>query len=153
MYLDDGVSRGSAPNSAWLATSEADPDTDMGKTLIDAYGDKQAASAFRQVVVTQNTVRRIDDETRNWNDLRRIEIFTSPFSGFSDEEVEKSIGTEYRVAVWHPVNIDIDTVRIQTTDGCSASFKPSTNRESRVTLLRVPTGEKVRAVIEILNDV
>ena len=53
MYLDDGVSRGSAPDNVYLSALTDDAESDDKKMLTDAYGDKEAASQFRHVRIEQ----------------------------------------------------------------------------------------------------
>lgn len=48
MYIDDGVSRESGPNSVYLSTL-TDKDGDEAKLLNDAFGDPEAKNIFRQV--------------------------------------------------------------------------------------------------------
>ncbi|KAI1098294.1 glycosyl hydrolases family 31-domain-containing protein [Jackrogersella minutella] len=157
MYLDDGVSRQSAPSNDWLATQEVTISSDDSRMLRDAYGDPKAASAFREVVIKQSTIRRIDDSSGNWQDVRRIELSTPlpqgfTASGYSDDLVKRDIGPEYRVAIWHAVDVNLESINIVTQE-CSSSYKPWTNPAVRVTLVRVPVEESVSAVIEVSNTV
>ncbi|KAH9904314.1 glycosyl hydrolases family 31-domain-containing protein [Xylariomycetidae sp. FL2044] len=157
MYVDDGVSRSSAPTNDWLATQEAFVTESAGKMLQNAYGDTEAANAFREVVIKQTTVRIVDEASGNWHDVRRIEI-TTPLppgfttSGFSDDLMRREIGPEYRLAIWHAVDVDLSTVKI-STEQCSTSYKPWTNPSTRVSLVRVPIEETVKAVVQISNAV
>ncbi|KAI0485577.1 glycosyl hydrolases family 31-domain-containing protein [Xylaria cf. heliscus] len=157
MYLDDGVSRKSAPTNHWLASQVTSISTETGQMLQDAFGDPKAADAFREVVIKQTTVRKVDDTSGNWRDVRRIEL-TTPWmrgavnSGFSDDEVTKAVGDEYRLAIWHEDDVDLDTVTIET-QGFTSSYNPWTNPAGRVTLVRIPTSEKVTAIVNVSNAV
>ena len=160
MYLDDGVSRHSAPTNAWLCHQEIHADDETGHILQNAYGDKKAADMFREVIITQDTVRRIDDTTSSWCEVRTIKISTpvhlgvmTTFTGYSDADVLKSVGPVYKVAIWHPDTIDINTVEVVKQDGINKNYKPWTNTTARVTLLEVPTGMVNKAVIEVQNAV
>ena len=53
MYLDDGVSRESAPDNVYLSALTDDAESSDKKLLTDYYGDRQAASKFRHVRVEQ----------------------------------------------------------------------------------------------------
>jgi hypothetical protein len=153
MYLDDGVSRESAPTNNWLAVSEVS--NANGQMLQDAYGDPKAANKFREVVIAQKTIRRIDAMSGGWSDVREITI-TTPLppgfthSGYSDDLVRRDVGNEYSLAIWHSDDVDLETVNISTQE-CSVSYNPWTNKSAAVSLVGVPTGEAVKAVIKISN--
>lgn len=173
MYIDDGVSRASAPTNDWLARHDEDPEPLLGprppvpaRKQCDAYGDPEARNAFREVQIAQTSVRRIqfhpcpsaptgdsdsDDaeaEATAWQEVRTITVGNSAHSHFSDDDVRRAVGAEYRLAVWHASTVDLSTVRV-AVDGAASDFEPYTDAVGRVTLLRVSTRQAVRATIVV----
>ncbi|KAK7966875.1 glycoside hydrolase family 31 protein [Apiospora aurea] len=151
MYLDDGVSRQSAPANDWLAMQQAEITEAASRKLVNAYGDAKAQSKFREVKIQQTSVRtnQADQEgaaagaATTWRDVRTITVATPVGSGFSDDEVRRTVGDEYRVAIWHARDVDLDSLRVRT-EKCSSTYKPWTNYDSRVTLVRIPIEEESR---------
>lgn len=154
MYIDDGVSRAAAPGNDWLAMQQAEISEQASRKLVNAYGDKQARSQFREVKVQQTSVRTNEEEygSTTWRDVRTITVTTPVGSGFRDDEVRRTVGDEYRLAVWHARDVDLGSLRIHT-EQCSASYRPWTNYEKRCSLVRIPVEECRNAKVVITTTV
>ncbi|KAK7934903.1 glycoside hydrolase family 31 protein [Apiospora marii] len=154
MYIDDGVSRAAAPGNDWLAMQQAEISESASRKLVNAYGDQKARSQFREVRIRQTSVRTNEEEDggTTWRDVRTITVHTPVGSGFSDDEVRRTLGEEYRLAIWHARDVDLDTLRI-CTEQCSSSYRAWTNHEKRCSLVRVPVEEWRNAKVVITTTV
>ena len=147
MYLDDGVSRDSAPDNEYLPTLPRSLDPTAAK-FNASFCDEEARSNFRKVVITQSTTRIFADQLR---DLRLIKI-TTPWKKYGDEQVKRDVGPVYRIAIWYPSKwpapeLDLDAVQVKI----SGVTNPNTymDRALRVTYVEVPVEADVEAEIEV----
>ncbi|KAK8038318.1 glycoside hydrolase family 31 protein [Apiospora phragmitis] len=154
MYIDDDVSRQSAPANDWLAMQQANITEAVSRKLVNAYGDPKAQSQFREVQIAQTSKWQIDAQAgvSTWRDVRTIRVDTPVGSGFSDDEGRRTVGDEYRLAIWHAKDVDLDSIDIRA-EQCSASYVPWTNRDLRVTLVRIPIEEWRKAEVVITTTV
>lgn len=131
MYLDDGVSRNSAPTSVYLsALPNSEADTPDGKFLSHTFGDPEAESKFCNVVIKQKSwVTRSEDDSGIFT--RRITI-TSPWDKYK-EKVYQDIGDVYTVVIWHEVGTPLNSVDV-TPD----SFRSTNDLKLRATVVTVP---------------
>ncbi|KAL8792282.1 MAG: hypothetical protein Q9195_005161 [Heterodermia aff. obscurata] len=90
MYLDDGVSRDSAPVSCFSKTSG--PDSKSNTTLV---ADEEAKGCYRQVRITHDTYL-----CEKGAELRRIRIKTE-YDGYFADNVKRDFGEYYHVVLWH----------------------------------------------------
>ncbi|KAI5919462.1 glycosyl hydrolases family 31-domain-containing protein [Camillea tinctor] len=98
MYLDDGISRESAPIIS--------PGLDID--------DEKAANKYCQVLIQQTT--KISSENSVIQFTRNLEI-KSPFNGYGD--LSQIIGTRYTVVFWHGPSTSISTVNVNSTSNIS----------------------------------
>ncbi|KAM0489631.1 hypothetical protein ACHAP8_012386 [Fusarium lateritium] len=117
MYLDDGISRDSAPL--------------VGPGL--HVSDEKAANKYCQVNISQIT--RSSNEQTGVKFNRTITI-KSPFNGFGD--LTSMIGTEYTLALWHAPSVNIYTANVDSSNSIVTS---RTDTGSRVTVVNVPVAE------------
>ncbi|KAM0226789.1 hypothetical protein ACHAPO_012072 [Fusarium lateritium] len=117
MYLDDGISRDSAPL--------------VGPGL--KVSDEKAANKYCQVNISQIT--RSSNEQTGVKFNRTVTI-KSPFDGFGD--LTSMIGTEYTLALWHAPSVDINTTKV---DSSSSNVTSRSDTGSRVTVVNVPVAE------------
>lgn len=138
MYLDDGVSRESAPDNTYLCALSNNVKGQVVTKLANAYGDCEAKSMFRNVRIEQTTTRVFaSDQMR---DIRRIKVST-PFSQYGDDLVQKSIGSEYRVVVWHAsrwpaAEMDLDVVNVESEGNAQVHWEM--DKALRATVAWVP---------------
>ncbi|GKU08319.1 unnamed protein product [Fusarium langsethiae] len=117
MYLDDGISRDSAPV--------------VGPGL--NVSDEKAANKYCQVDISQTT--KSFNEPTGLKFIRNVTI-KSPFNGFGD--VTGMIGNEYIVALWHAPSVDISTTRVNSSNG---EIESRTDSNSRVTVVNLPVAQ------------
>ncbi|KAH8648034.1 glycosyl hydrolases family 31-domain-containing protein [Tricladium varicosporioides] len=131
MYLDDGVSRNSAPTSVYLsALPNSEADTPDGKYLSTRFGDPEAQSQFCNVVIKQKSwVTRNEDDSGIFT--RRITI-TSPWDEYK-EKVYQDIGDVYTVVIWHEVGTQLNSISV-TPD----TFHNTNDLKMRATIVTVP---------------
>ncbi|KAI6752279.1 hypothetical protein HG530_013648 [Fusarium avenaceum] len=114
MYLDDGISRDSAPIA--------------GPGL--KIGDEKADNKYCQVDIQQTTKTFIEDS--GIKVIRNLTI-KSPFNGYGD--VSDIVGSDYTVALWHDPSANISTAEVNSANS-KVSWK--TDNTSRVTLVTMP---------------
>ncbi|PQE17387.1 alpha-14-glucan lyase protein [Rutstroemia sp. NJR-2017a BVV2] len=143
MYLDDGVSRESAPGSAYLSSLSTGP-----QGLVDAYScDTEANSIFRHVKFEQTTTRQFaKDQLR---DTRRLTVST-PWAQYTDEQVKKDVGLEYRIVFWHAskwpaAEMDLNAVTVNA----NPEVRHELDNALRATVVWVPVDANVSATIEV----
>ncbi|KAF2220735.1 glycosyl hydrolases family 31-domain-containing protein [Elsinoe ampelina] len=151
MYLDDGVSRDSAPEDAYLAGSDEIGHTSAHRRerLRGAFGDQEAGSKFTHVRISQ-TIHRVGKRGATSNKFeRRLQIKTTwdkyPF-------VERDVGKTFTVVFWHDPKTRVDESKLATVEGAEAVEKPYFDRKARATVVKVPTqgkGEQKSFVITV----
>ncbi|KIL87446.1 glycoside hydrolase family 31 protein [Fusarium avenaceum] len=114
MYLDDGISRDSAPV------------TGLGLNI----GDEKADNKYCQVEIEQTTKTFTEDS--GVKVIRNLTI-KSPFNGYGD--VSDIVGSDYTVALWHDPSATISSAEINSANS-EVSWK--TDNTSRVTVVTVP---------------
>ncbi|CAF3441856.1 hypothetical protein SNK03_007732 [Fusarium graminearum] len=117
MYLDDGISRDSAPV--------------VGPGL--NISDEKAANKYCQVNISQTT--KSFNESTGVKFIRNVTI-KSPFNGFGD--LTSMIGTDYTVALWHAPLVDITSAQVNSSN---SNVTSSTDNNSRVTVVKLPVAE------------
>ncbi|KAF7879540.1 hypothetical protein EAF04_000735 [Stromatinia cepivora] len=149
MYLDDGVSRESAPDNIYLSSLRTMPQEKEEIQSFNAYGDRKAKSVFRHVKFEQITTRQFtDDQLR---DTRKLTVST-PWYKYTDEQVKKDIGPEYRIVFWHEsrwpaaeMDLNAVTVKIESTHKARQELANAI----RATVVWVPVDSNVSATIEV----
>jgi alpha-glucosidase (family GH31 glycosyl hydrolase) len=143
MYLDDGVSRESAPGSAYLSSLSTGP-----QGLVDAYSaDTEANSIFRHVKFEQTTTRQFaKDQLR---DTRRLTIST-PWAKYTDEQVKKDVGLEYRIVFWHASKWPAEEMDLKAvTVTANPEVRHELDNALRATVVWVPVDANVSTTIEV----
>ncbi|EKG12891.1 Glycoside hydrolase family 31 [Macrophomina phaseolina MS6] len=156
MYLDDGVSRSSAPDDAYLFLQPTDAVDEAQARPNNEYGDKAARSNFRRVDIEQVITDTDDAKVTH----RRIKLFTywkgslldpKDAEKYDDAQVKRDVGDEYRLVIWHEAETDmskvsVSVVRAGTNDDRVRVIKDVGKKASMVW---VPTEKHVEAEVEV----
>ena len=118
MFLDDGISRDSAPIDGHRPKVN-------GKAT-----DEKAANKYCRVLITQRSAPMNDASGVKY--MRSIEI-KAPFNGFGD--LSAIVGEEYTIALWHEPTVDINTPQVKSENRAVTS---RTDANARVTLVTLP---------------
>ncbi|TKX18260.1 glycosyl hydrolases family 31 protein [Elsinoe australis] len=137
MYLDDGVSRDSAPEDAYLAGSDEIGHTnpDRRDRLRGAFGDHDARSKFTHVRVIQ-TVKRVGKGSGSATKFERQLTIKSTWDKYP--YVERDIGKTFRVVFWHEPGARIDYNNLATVKDAAVVDKTYFDDQAKATVLRVP---------------
>ncbi|RPA77141.1 hypothetical protein BJ508DRAFT_213076 [Ascobolus immersus RN42] len=111
MYLDDGISRDSAPNKDYTPTLNNDTLLDLTTTT------KQATSS--------STIRK----------TRRLTI-NSPWNRYNGD-LARIIGSEYTIVFWHEISTPLSSVWAETRPN---RYSIETRNDIAATIVRVPIG-------------
>jgi alpha-glucosidase (family GH31 glycosyl hydrolase) len=149
MYLDDGVSRESAPCNIYLSALPNNTEGQVVTKLANAHGDREANSIFRNVRFQQTTTREFSSD--QMRDIRRIRVST-PFSQYGDDLVQESIGSEYRIVVWHAsrwpaMEMDLDAVNVKSEGNVQIHWE--TDKALRATVAWVPVSATVDVTLYV----
>ncbi|KAM0192686.1 hypothetical protein ACHAPI_008045 [Fusarium lateritium] len=123
MYLDDGISRDSAPIT--------------GRGL--KIGDEKADNKYCQVEIQQASSH--DLTTKSFTEdsgvkvIRKLTI-KSPFNGYGD--VSDIVGNDYTINLWHDPSANASTTEVNSANS-KVSWK--TDNTSRVTVVTVPVAD------------
>ncbi|KAF4452162.1 alpha-1,4-glucan lyase [Fusarium austroafricanum] len=118
MYLDDGISRDSAPARAPAGMK---------------VGDEKAANKYCQVDIEQYTKTFNDESGVEY--MRNVTV-KSPFNGFGD--FKDIVGTEYTLALWHDPACNMDTAKVKSSNK-KVTWRNDNN--SRVTVVTLPVAD------------
>jgi len=158
MYLDDGISRDSAPSHDYVP--EISTASGFGKThdLTDDIVDPKAKSQFCHVKISQvrfpspspnslsslrlqemlnaqQKTTRVATEDGGDSTLRvnRKVTIRAPWNGYRDD-LGELIGENYTIVFWHEINVPLRSVSV-TSDKKLESW---TEEKARATAVRVP---------------
>ncbi|KAL1636190.1 hypothetical protein SLS58_009884 [Diplodia intermedia] len=165
MYLDDGVSRSSAPDDAYYLFLQQPDDDDKEEEeeararANNEYGDGEARSNFRRVDVEQNVVedaygdkvtgRRITLSTRWKGSVVGGDDGVPDAERYDDERVERDVGPEFRLVVWHEPRTDMAAVAVNVLRG-GGGVRVGGDVAKKASVVWVPTKKDVEAVIEVV---
>lgn len=137
MYLDDGISRTSAPSHDYVpATSDRTGGYGIAHDLVPALTDPKAHSAFVHVKISQKTTHvAAEDENVSLRINRRVHI-RAPWNGF-DGELGGIIGGRYTLVLWHEVLTPLGSVVVTSDTG---EVEGRTDGGLRATVVTVPVG-------------
>ncbi|KAL7276242.1 hypothetical protein RUND412_000778 [Rhizina undulata] len=108
MYLDDGVSRESAPSNA------TKDNTTSGKNCyLDL--DPDAGNVYREITINQVWA---PSKTDQWSGARTLNIKTT-HDGYKLENVKRDIGDTFTIILWHDPDINMNKVTTKV-DGTTA---------------------------------
>lgn len=149
MYLDDGVSRDSAPDNTYLSALPNESTGEVVTKLANAYGDPDAKSIFRHVKFEQTTTREFGSD--QMRDIRRVRVST-PFSQYGDDLVKRDIGDEYRVVLWHAsrwpaAEMDLDAVKVTSKGNVEVRWE--TDKAQRATVAWIPVSATADVTVEV----
>lgn len=164
MYLDDGVSRNSAPEGTYFATlppRHHHHNAGGGAAAVvppnhHAHGDDaEARSNFRRVDIDQRittdesassalqrtiTVSTGWDAARNTGDVSEEELY-------SDEKVKRDVGPEYRVVVWHEDGTRMEDVCVEIDGG--ERTREEVDEKRKATIVWVPVDADAKTTIKV----
>jgi alpha-glucosidase (family GH31 glycosyl hydrolase) len=127
MYLDDGVSRESAP-------SRHVPQVGSGYGVprkMSTSEDPLACDKYCQVVVQQKTTRIAGDDSPVR--FTRAVTIKVPWNGYGD--LSKIFGTQYTVVFWHEQSTPLSSIDVSSSD---RSIKFKTDTGCRATVVTIP---------------
>ncbi|OCK81473.1 glycoside hydrolase family 31 protein [Lepidopterella palustris CBS 459.81] len=133
MYLDDGISRESAPTPLYLSEIPNNQgDSSDAKFLRDALGDEMARSEFCHVEIKQQTNRFVDEKDNSR--VTRLVTIRALWNNYKGA-METLIGTEYRVVLWHDPETLLDPIATSTKP---SQYGSRNDTQSRATVFMVP---------------
>ena len=171
MFLDDGISRNSAPKQGVVS----------GKGLADPQAsDSYTKVTFRQVRIKsgreseserkgkekpqtdccppklQVTSKQLDLVKDTAKYSRQL-FASAPHRGFQGD-LSKIIGDEYKFVFWHVPHSDLGSVQITVTGSTQDPNKIEVNRDVHATIVTVPvndvhTDEGVRILVALDSDI
>ncbi|KAK0653238.1 Alpha-glucosidase 2 [Lasiodiplodia hormozganensis] len=164
MYLDDGVSRNSAPEGTYFATlppRHHHHNAGGGAAAVvppnhHAHGDDaEARSNFRRVDIGQRistdesashalqrtiAVSTGWDAARNTGDVSEEELY-------GDEKVKRDVGPEYRVVIWHEHGTRMEDVCVEVDGG--ERTREEVDERRRATIVWVPVDADAKTTIKV----
>ncbi|GME49260.1 glycoside hydrolase family 31 protein [Neofusicoccum parvum] len=168
MYLDDGVSRSSAPDPTYFA---ALPHHHHGHSHDafparpnNAHGDGEARGNFRRVDVKQR-IRTVEaDNPRSgavltrtitvatgWDGAAGKEGEQAPEEGwYDDARVRRDVGGEYRVVVWHEAGTRMEGVVVEVVGAEKARREVDEGRRASVVWVPVDAGVKTTIRVRVI---
>lgn len=133
MYLDDGISRDSAPGKEYVPETSQSSGYGTAHGMLDGLIDSKAHSAFCHVKIIQKTTRvAAEDETVSVRVNRRVDI-KAPWNGYKGS-LEELIGESYKIVFWHEELTVLGTVEVSSDKG----FPAQTDYNARATVVTVP---------------
>ncbi|KAH7002467.1 glycosyl hydrolases family 31-domain-containing protein [Ilyonectria destructans] len=127
MYLDDGISRDSAPSSHVPSLNLQSNGTKK------AFGDSKAADKYCHVLIEQKTTMvAVGDAPISY--VRTLAI-RSPWNGYGD--LSEIVGTEYTVVFWHDPSTNVSSVKVTSESNVSSS----TNVGNRATTVIISVAD------------
>ncbi|KXJ89911.1 alpha-1,4-glucan lyase [Microdochium bolleyi] len=146
MYLDDGISRDSAPVGAPGKDGQG----------IGALADPRANDKYTKVTFKQTTEKRLDPGTDTATYTRHLHAST-PHNGFGGD-LTKIIGDTYKFVFWHLPSSNLDTVKVEVAQSSRDDHQVAVDRTARVTVVSVPvagvhTAEGVKVMVQVDSDI
>ncbi|KAF4556602.1 putative glycosyl hydrolases family 31 protein 6 [Elsinoe fawcettii] len=137
MYLDDGVSRDSAPEDAYLAGSDEIGHTNPSRRsrLRGAFGDDQAGSKFTHVRIIQQIVRVGKPSGSIGKFERQLQIKTT-WDKYA--YVERDVGKTFTVVFWHEPETQIDQSKVALVKDAQPAQQPYYDQKLNATVVKVP---------------
>ena len=158
MYLDDGVSRDSAPRSSFRHSDNA---AFEGEPALVA--DREARGRYRKVCIYQvssssedelsriltayqETHLSLHSQEREGNKIRKINIRTA-HDGYGPEMVARDIGEYYRVVIWHEKPDTVANVVTVTGTTMNCRFTPRRDVGATVGYVPVEADDAARGIL------
>ncbi|KAK1727512.1 alpha-1,4-glucan lyase [Colletotrichum acutatum] len=133
MYLDDGISRDSAPKNSTLETAVGARPWYGEAHHYDGLADAQANDNYTKVQIKQFTQKRLSDQEDYGKYTRRLTA-NAPHNKFG-AEASKYIGTDYTFVFWHRGESNLDSIQVNVT---GADLHYNVNHGVRATIVTVP---------------
>ncbi|KAK5651788.1 hypothetical protein OQA88_11655 [Cercophora sp. LCS_1] len=130
MYLDDGISRDSAPSHNYVPETSAGKGYGAARDLCEGLVDPKAESKFCHVKVSQETTRVAEDSKVRVN--RKVTI-RAPWNGYQGS-LEELIDNNYTIVFWHEADVSLQSVAV-TSD---KNLTHTTDEKARATTVTVP---------------
>lgn len=136
MYLDDGISRTSAPSHDYVpTTSTRTGGFGVAHDLVPALTDPKAHSAFVHVKISQKTTHiAAEDDNVSLRVSRRIHV-RAPWNGYASEtKLEDLFGDKYTLVLWHEALTPLGSVVVSS----DKDLQSVTDQSLRATIVTVP---------------
>ncbi|KAK7415851.1 hypothetical protein QQZ08_012222 [Neonectria magnoliae] len=128
MYLDDGISRESAPKSHVHAVGE-----DFGQAH-HIFGDSKAADKYCHVLIQQSTTKVAADDSPT-RSVRTLTV-KAPWNGYGD--LSDIVGTQYTVVFWHAPSTNLNSVSVSSSN---SNVSSDTNVGYKATIVTFPVAD------------
>ncbi|KAL0258807.1 hypothetical protein SLS55_006311 [Diplodia seriata] len=160
MYLDDGVSRNSAPEGTYMASLPRHHGTAVRPYHHHAHGDDaEAKSNFRRVDIEQRifergcdgAVTRAITVSTGWDAARQHAIGIIPEDElYGDEKVKRDVGPQYKVVIWHDDGTKMENVCVEIA---GERTREEADEKRKATIVWVPVDADARTTIEVRYQV
>ncbi|KAH7025658.1 alpha-1,4-glucan lyase [Microdochium trichocladiopsis] len=149
MFLDDGISRDSAPKASSQTGGTLQGEWTKGLT------DEKADSNYTQVAFKQVTTKQVNHSTHVVKYTRHLWART-PFNGFKGN-LTQMISSEYKFVFWHLPQSDLATAEVSVTLD-QAKYDVNVDRKHRATIVTVPvedvhTTEGLHITISMVSEI
>ncbi|RFU31057.1 hypothetical protein B7463_g5273, partial [Scytalidium lignicola] len=121
MYLDDGISRDSAPSKPYFSKEKA-------------CGDEQAENRYCKVVIEQMTSKNVYEN--NHCRITRTVIIKAPWNKYQGD-LKEIIGNYYTVVFWHEENVIPSSISLVDCHHCVWSR----HEDKRATSVSIPVDD------------
>ncbi|PNS21179.1 hypothetical protein CAC42_3517 [Sphaceloma murrayae] len=152
MYLDDGVSRESAPEDAYLAGSDEIGHTNPARRdrLRGAFGDREAGSKFTHIRIVQ-TIKRVGKSAQSHlSKFERQLTISSTWDKYP--HIKRDVGETFTVVFWHEPTARVDQKVLATVKDAKVVEGPYFDQQAYATVVKVPlqgTGEQKSLCITV----
>ncbi|KAF6826526.1 alpha-1,4-glucan lyase [Colletotrichum musicola] len=133
MYLDDGISRDSAPSEIQMDSSDGQRKWYGEAHQLKHLADPLAKDSYTKVVFEQTVSKQLNKNNDNAKYTRQLHAY-SPWTGFGGT-IEDHIGTEYTFVFWHLPGSDLGTAELAPEQYRSAA---RVDHGLRATIFTVP---------------
>ena len=154
MYLDDGVSRDSAPNNAYLsALSVNDANHPDRVRLNQAFGDQEAKGRFRHVRVSQVTIKTPTGQIERTVTVRTVYGSRTGDAGttYTPDEVKRDIGDTYTAVFWHAPGANLTNVDSKVLGGDNGSSRLDSDKCATFVTVPVEAQNEDTGVIIVVS--
>lgn len=136
MYLDDGVSRDSAPEDAYLNGEDEIGHTNPGRRhrIRGEFGDSAARSQFTHVKVMQR-IERVGRQAHLTKFERQVTI-SSTWDHYQNKA--RDYGDSFTVVFWHEPETRLDMARLADVENAVPRERPTYDAKANATVVKVP---------------
>lgn len=135
MYLDDGVSRSSAPENTYLGSDDHGLlNSKLKDKMRDAFGDENAKSQFTHFKIEQITTH--DHSTTSHKRSLTIKAF---WANYSWDLLKRDIGDVFTVVLWHdPETTNVGNAKVTIAGVPDGGYTSRLDNQAHATVLQVP---------------